>query len=136
MPVERQFMHGGVVQDRGTGGARPVDQHAIEHRAAWSDQTGDAGFGPDRHRDLLLAIVKGRRRDHRRAAAKQWLQQAPPRQLHDGRAHQRVGGQRVRSIGLAVDSEHAQPGLGEQHRGRGAGTTRADDDRVVVGFES
>src|SRR5262245_4348282 len=104
--IDCQFMYRGVVRYRCACFASCVDQNAIKHGASTRDQSWYARLQADRYRNFFISIMEGAGMDYRRATADDGVEQAPARELHDGRSHQGVRRKRVRAIRLAIDGKH------------------------------
>jgi hypothetical protein len=59
-------------------------------------------------------------------------QNTPAVEHRDTGPHHCMGRQRVAAVGIAVNHQHFHARPGQQHCGRGAGASRADDDGVVA----
>ena len=97
-----------------------VDEQRVEHGAARRVECADAVPCLDREVEHLIAIVKRRRAYRRRAGSFEPIDQAPAFELQDPAAHQRVGRERIATVGPTIDRQHTQSASREQHRGRGA----------------
>ena len=82
-----------------------------------------------------VPVVEDGAADRRRPGRDQLGKHAPPGQLEDAGAHQRVGGDGVRAGPRAFEHHDSKAGPGQQQGGRGAGDPAADDDDVVVVHE-
>ena len=114
----------------GAGLAGRVGEDSIEHGAAGRHEAGHAVLVGDVHRHGVAVVVERRPRNRGRAGGGDRREQSPAVQLHDGAAHQRVGGQRVGAGRAALDDEDAGAAPGQEQRRGGAGAAAADDEDV------
>src|SRR6201999_133006 len=112
--------------------AAGLQQQRVEDGSAGGAQrrysTARAGvYGLD-----VVAVSELSRNDGWSARVDDRVEQTPAVQLQHTAAHERMGGQRVRTWPGRLDDEHTHAAAGQQHRGGRPGTPAADDDRVVV----
>ena len=119
-------------RDRGSGLLRGIDQHPVNDSTPGCVEAFNVVVRFDLHRDHLVAVVKRRRSDHRRAGRFDSLQNAPARKLDNAGAHEGVGRNRIASVVAAIDREHTKGSSREEQRGGRAGATGSDNDDVKI----
>ena len=110
-----------------------VDEDPVEQVPARRIERLDPGPGLDGHLDVLpVRVVEGGPPDRRRARRHEGVQDAPPGQLQDPRAHQRVRGEGVAAAPAPVDEGDPEAGPGQEQGRGGAGHPATHHDDVVA----
>jgi hypothetical protein len=134
--VHGHVVHLKPIPDVYAASNRLVHEHAVEQRAAWCVQRGDAMFRLDRHGDVSVCVTERRGTDRRRAGRDDVRQHAPSIELQNRTAHQGVRRQPVGSVGPLVDQHHPRSFSREQHSRRRSGAACSDNNCIYLHDDS
>ena len=121
------------VPDFRPGRPRGIHERAVQQCPARCIERVDPVLGSDLDLHDVFAVMEFRRVHGGRTGRNDAWQQAPPVELHDPAAHQRVSRYRVCAVAATIDDQDLEPAPCHQHGGGSAGAAGADHQHVVVG---